>query len=86
MSSNQFFEQIKSEIILNIERKSTKDKIEKKFYDGLAKCLESKQLKSFRQLIDYSYKLDIFIDIRKIPNRYDLISNILMDCINFSSI
>lgn len=82
MSSNQFFEQIKSEIILNIERKSTKDKIEKKFYDGLAKCLESKQLKSFRQLIDYSYKLDIFIDVRKIPNRYDLISNILMDCIH----
>ncbi len=55
--------------------------IERNFYEGLAKCVEMGQFDNFKNLLDYSSKFDLFIDVKKIPRRYDSISNLLMNCV-----
>ena len=53
-----------------------KEELEKYFYGALSKFLESAQFENFKQLIDYSDKLNIFIDVKKIPKRFEIISNL----------
>ncbi len=55
--------------------------IEKNFYEGLAKCVESGQFDNFKSLLNYSSKFDLFIDVKKIPRRFESISNLLMSCV-----
>ncbi|MFX0032496.1 MAG: hypothetical protein ACFFGP_07510 [Promethearchaeota archaeon] len=53
----------------------------KKYYLKLSHFLEKGQFKEIEELIDDSLDLDFFIDPRKIPNRFQIISNLLLDCI-----
>jgi len=53
----------------------------KRYYLNLSRCLEKGQFKEIEELIDNSLDLDFFIDPRKIPNRFEIISNLLLDCI-----
>lgn len=76
MSSNQLFENYMARISNAKDRKQ----IEIEFYNGLSESLKHGQFKSFKNLIDNSIKFDIFIDVKKIPNRFNLISMLLLNC------
>lgn len=52
------------------------EEIEKNFYRALSNFLELGQFEKFKQLIDYSDRLNIFIDAKKIPKRFEIISNL----------
>ncbi len=56
--------------------KKFREEIEKNYYRALAKCLASKRFEDFRQLFNYSDKLEIFIDVKKIPFRFKIISDL----------
>jgi hypothetical protein len=86
MRSNQLFQQIKSKIDLDIRSKKSKNEIEEEFYMGLSNCLISKQFESFKDLFHNSVNFDIFIDVEKIPRRFEIISNLLMNCIQEVSV
>ncbi|MBD3198129.1 MAG: hypothetical protein GF317_23970 [Candidatus Lokiarchaeota archaeon] len=72
-----------SEIISN---PTFKKQVEKNFYLGLSKDLEAKKFDKFEQLIQNSNKLDIFIDVNHIPHRFDIISNLVIYCIQDVSV
>ena len=74
-------EQVINLIDSKLKRGVKKKHIELEFYNTLTKFLELKQFENFKHLIDYSDKLDIFIDLNKIPNRFGIISDLLMNCI-----
>ena len=63
-----------------------KKKLEENFYLGLSKSLQTKQFESFKQLLEYSGKFDIFLDVKRIPDRFDHISNLLLGCIQTLSL
>ncbi|MHA1985154.1 MAG: hypothetical protein ACW98D_00815 [Promethearchaeota archaeon] len=65
-----------SEIHLNEKIHKT---IEKNFYYILYALLEARQFDYFKLLLDYSAKLDIFIDAEKIPDRFGLLSIIQLE-------
>ena len=68
--------------ILNLSSNDKiKQRIEKNFYLGLGKCLRSRKFLNFSQMVDFSIDFDIFMDITKIPNRFEIISNLIVDCI-----
>ena len=77
MPSSQFFERIRS----NLLRIENQNLLEKTYYEGLSKCLESGQFESFKTLFNASIDFNLFIDIKKIPNRFNIISNLLLQCI-----
>jgi len=54
---------------------------EEKYYYKLAQCLQSGNLNHFKKLLKKSIDYDIFIDVRKIPKRFELIVNLLLGCI-----
>lgn len=54
---------------------------EKKYYEDLSLCLQKKQFEEIENLIRNSINLDFFLDPKKIPNRFQIISNLLIDCI-----
>ncbi|MHA1281349.1 MAG: hypothetical protein ACTSQP_02490 [Promethearchaeota archaeon] len=66
-----------------IMQKGLKNYIEKCLYSGLALALKDKNFERFRELIDYSYKFDIFIDISKINNKFSIISDLLISNIYY---
>lgn len=74
--SNHLFEQLKSKIA----RIENKELLEKKYYKGLSNCLKSGQLESFKKLFDASVDFNLFIDVKKIPDRFNIISNLLLNC------
>ncbi|MFX1601830.1 MAG: hypothetical protein ACFFB6_14640, partial [Promethearchaeota archaeon] len=78
MISNQLFIEFKSDLLKIKDKK----KLEKAYYDKLLKCLKSGQFKTFELLFNASNDFDIFIDIRKISNRFEIISNLLKNCID----
>jgi hypothetical protein len=53
--------------------------IEKNYYNFLSSCLASLHFDDFNHLINYSDKLGIFIDVKKIPQRFQIISDIHLD-------
>ncbi|MFX1234654.1 MAG: hypothetical protein ACFFBY_08840 [Promethearchaeota archaeon] len=64
------------------EQKDLKGRdFEDNYYNKLSQHLEKKEFKEVEGLIDKSIDLDIFIDPRKIPNRFEIISELLIDCI-----
>jgi hypothetical protein len=75
--SNQLFEQLKTRISVSKDKKS----LERNYYEGLANCLRLGSFDSFRKLSNASVDFNIFIDVKKIPNRFELISKLLLDCI-----
>lgn len=78
MISNQLFIEFKSEL-LKIKDKS---KLENAYYEKLSKCLKSGQFKAFELLIDASIDFNIFIDITKISDRFEIISKLLLNCVD----
>ncbi len=76
MPSNQLFKQLKSKF-LSIENQKL---LEKTYYKELSICLKSGQFESFRLLFNASIEFNIFMDIKKIPNRFNIISKLLLNC------
>jgi hypothetical protein len=60
--------------------------IEKSFYKALKNYLETRNFENFRKLINNSDKLDIFIDVHKIKNRFKIIAHIIRECIHNVSV
>ena len=69
-----------SDFFYLISDEKIKGKIETNFYKGLSKCLESKRFENFRLMIETSIIFDIFIDIKKIKNRFKILSKLILDC------
>ena len=61
--------------------KRFKEAIEKNYYITLSKLLASEKFEDFRQLLNYSDKLGIFIDVKRIPFRFEIISDLHLNCI-----
>ncbi|MFX1418520.1 MAG: hypothetical protein ACFE9N_06335, partial [Promethearchaeota archaeon] len=76
MISNQLFFEFKSELLKIKDKK----KRENSYYEKLSKCLKSGQFKTFELLVDSSIDFNIFLDIFRIPNRFDIISKLLLNC------
>ena len=53
-----------------------KEEIEKNYYNALSNFLASKNFENFRLLFHISDKLEIFIDVKKIPRRFKIISDL----------
>ncbi len=75
--SNQVFEQLKKKISFSKDRKS----LERNYYEGLANCLRFGYFNSFRKLFNASVDFNIFIEVKKIPRRFELISKLISECI-----
>ena len=73
---DEFFE------IINLSSNNKiKKKIEKNFYVGLGHNLRAQKFENFKLMVDSSIDFDIFIDVKKIPNRFEIISALILDCI-----
>jgi hypothetical protein len=77
MSLDDIIKIIKSKITIG----SDKEEIEDYFYRNLTRFFLRKQFEEFRHLIDYSVEFDIFLDIKKIPKRHEIISKRLTEII-----
>ncbi len=71
-----FLKNTNSNLITSSEFKKYKTEIEKNYYRTLSKFIASRQFEAFRQLVNYSDKLEIFIDVKKIPFRFEIISDL----------
>ncbi|TFG01654.1 MAG: hypothetical protein EU539_13815 [Promethearchaeota archaeon] len=83
LPSDGFIEHIKSKFEKEINKESIKKNpnFEGEFYEALSSCLEHKNFDAFKELLDYSIKLDIFLDVKKISNRFSIISQHLVNSI-----
>ena len=77
--SNSYF----TELDLN---KKLREQLEKNYYRRLNEFLELGQLENFKRLLDFSDKLDIFIDIDKIPKRFEFLSAFFLNSLQLGSI
>jgi len=77
MSFDDIIKIIKSKINIGSER----EEIEHYFYRNLTRFFLRKEFEEFRQLIDYSVEFDIYLDIKKIPKRHEIISKRLTEII-----
>ncbi len=69
-------------LILSIpEKEIDKNRIEQKFYQILSNYLINKQFENFEKFLKYSDKLGLYLDIKKVPKRYKIISDLLKECI-----
>ena len=60
--------------------------IEETFYEALSNDLIKKKFDHFKELISFSDDLDIFLEVEKIPHRFEIISDLIKTCIeNVSS-
>jgi hypothetical protein len=78
MISNQLFIEFKSEL----SKIKDKKKLKKLYYEKLSKCLKSGHFKVFELLIDASVDFNIFIDLNRISDRFNIISKLLKNCID----
>ncbi len=76
MPSDQFLERFK----VRISEINDRELIEKHFYEDLSTCLKYGHFESFRKLFNSSIDFNIFVDVEKIPNRFDIISTLLLSC------
>ncbi len=60
--------------------------IEQSFYKALKNYLETRNFENFRKLINNSDKLDIFIDVKQIKNRFKIIAHNIRECIHNVSV
>lgn len=60
--------------------------IEESFYKALKNYLETRNFENFRKLINNSDKLDIFIDMKHIKNRFKIIAHNIRECIHNVSV
>ncbi|NVM34717.1 MAG: hypothetical protein HWN81_03915 [Candidatus Lokiarchaeota archaeon] len=78
MRTNQLFIEFKNELLKIKDKK----KFEKAYYEKLRKCLKAGQFKAFELLFNASVDFNIFLDIKKIPDRFSIISKLLLNCID----
>lgn len=78
MISNQLFIEFKTELL----KIKDKNKLERVYYEKLTKCLKARKFKAFELLFNASVDFNLFIDIKKIPNRFDIISKLLLNSID----
>ncbi len=64
-----------------MQNESERRELENKYYRYISYFLKNKKFENIRKLIEKSTDLDIFINPRKIPNRIEIISNLLIECI-----
>ena len=72
-SIDHFLKVNSSDLFTSIEFKKYNEKIEEGYYRTLAIFLRNLQFKNFKRLFNYSDKLEIFIDVKKIPDRFGII-------------
>jgi hypothetical protein len=65
---------------LSISISEDKNSIENYYYQGLARYLKSGDFSRFKKLFNASVDLDLFIDVNKIPKRFESISELLLNC------
>ena len=75
--SNQISRSKITETFSSFSDKNLRNKIEKSFYKGLSKCLESRRFENFVHMLDYAINFYIFVDVKKIPDRLEIITNLL---------
>ncbi|MFX1573516.1 MAG: hypothetical protein ACFFB0_12265 [Promethearchaeota archaeon] len=63
----------------SLNYKKFRDQIEKSYYFALSKFLALFRFDDFSELFNYSDKLGIFIDVKKIPNRFQIICDLHLD-------
>ncbi|MFX1327728.1 MAG: hypothetical protein ACFE91_06225 [Promethearchaeota archaeon] len=78
MRTNQLFIEFKTELLKIKDKK----KFEKSYYEKLRKCLKAGQFKTFKLLFNTSVEFNVFFDIKKIPDRFNIISKLLLNCID----
>jgi len=76
MSNYTSMEQLSHELKTNEELIKN---LEIHYYNALSGSLASLQFDDFSQLINYSDKLGIFFDVKKIPNRFQIISDLHLE-------
>ena len=69
-----------SDFFYLISDEKIKGRIEKNFYKGLSRCLEFQRFENFRLMIESSAIFDIFIEVKKIPNRFEIASKLILKC------
>ncbi len=75
-----------SEMLNFTSNKKLREQIEQNFYFGLSRSLELRKFNNFRQTLNLSDNFDIFINVKKIPHRTEIVSNLLMNCIQEISV
>jgi hypothetical protein len=78
MIGNQLYIEFRSELL----KIKDKEKLEKLYYEMLSKCLKSGQWEAFKLLLNASIEFNIFINALKIPNSHEIISNLILNCID----
>ncbi|MFX0024978.1 MAG: hypothetical protein ACFE8M_01080 [Candidatus Hermodarchaeota archaeon] len=66
---------------MSIQSESKRRELENKYHGYISYFLKNKKFEKVGELIEKSTDLDVFIDPRKIPNRFEIISNLLVECI-----
>ncbi|MFX0020608.1 MAG: hypothetical protein ACFFAK_13985 [Promethearchaeota archaeon] len=66
---------------MSMQNESERRELENKYYGYISYFLKIKKFEKIRKLIEKSIDLDIFINPRKIPNRIEIVSNLLIECI-----
>lgn len=74
--SDEFLRRLK----VNISVSKNKSALEKDYYQGLARYLKMGDFDNFKNLFDKSVDFDIFIELNKIPKRFESISELLLKC------
>lgn len=67
-------------LIQKISHIKNKKLLEKVYYEGLSKCLKSADYECFKNLFNTSIDFNIFIDVKKISNRFEIISQLILNC------
>ncbi|MFX1494967.1 MAG: hypothetical protein ACFFBZ_11845 [Promethearchaeota archaeon] len=66
---------------MSVQIESKRRELENKYHGYISYFLKNNKFEKVKELIEKSTDLDIFIDPRKIPNRFEIISNLLVECI-----
>ena len=69
-----------SNSINSTTNKENEELVEESFYKGLSKNLKYRKFDIFREMFDLSIYFDIFIDIRKFKDRFEILSELLLNC------
>ncbi|MFX1313394.1 MAG: hypothetical protein ACFFHD_12380 [Promethearchaeota archaeon] len=64
-----------------MQNESERRELENKYHRYISYFLKNKKFENISKLIEKSTDLDIFINPRKIPNRIEIVSNLLIECI-----
>jgi len=78
-SIDQIVDENYSDLFTSAKYKDYKEIMDNHYYRALSRFLATMQFKKFRKLFSYSDKLGIFIDVKKIPNRFEIICNLHLD-------